>query len=180
MDRPLVERRGILERIVKDSSCPPLMLSAAVEASGKALYQSACAQGLEGVMAKRMSSRYAAGKRNGAWIKIKRRQRIQAAIIGFIEKEGNDFQSLLIASSGLAGEEGGPLRYVGRVGGGFTAAARAEVNVLLRRRPRPRPLVACPERGKWVEPGLYCTVSFAEMTAAGMLRAPVFEAMIEA
>jgi ATP-dependent DNA ligase len=180
MDLPFEERRGMLVKLLDGARCPHLMLSDGVVGDGKSLYEKMCAQGMEGVVAKRLSSTYAAGKRNGAWVKVKRRVGIQAAVIGFIEKEGNDFVCLLVASSGLPGEEGGPLRYVGRVGSGFTAEMRAKLNALLRAHPRGHPLVACPERGAWVEPGLYCTVSYAELTAAGLLRAPVFEALIEA
>ena len=50
---------------------------------------------------------------------------------------------------------------------------------LLLERPRQTPLVPCPEKARWVEPGLYCEVSFAELTSAGVLRAPVFERLIE-
>ncbi len=179
MRLPLSERRPILEEIVARQPCPELMLSEGVSANGKALYQKACEQGLEGVMAKRLSSAYAAGKRNGAWVKVKRRLHIQVAVIGFIEKASNDFQSLLVAGSALPGEEPGPLRYLGRVGGGFTESQHAHMNDLLRRRPRAAPLVSCPEKGRWVEPGLYCEVSYAELTEAGLLRAPVFEGLIE-
>jgi bifunctional non-homologous end joining protein LigD len=179
MDLPFSDRRALLEELLAGARCPPLMLSDGIRGEGKSLYRTVCEQGMEGVVAKRLASTYAAGKRNGAWVKVKRRVRIQAAIIGFIEKEGRDFQSLLVASNGLPGEEGGPLRYLGRVGSGFTAEARERISALLRARPRPLPLVACTERGAWVEPGLYCTVSFAELTAAGLLRAPVFEGLIE-
>jgi bifunctional non-homologous end joining protein LigD len=178
MSLPFTERRLILERIVTQRPCAELLLSDGVRANGKALYGKACEQGLEGVMAKHLPSTYAAGKRNGAWIKIKRRLRIQVAVIGFIEKAG-DFQSLLVAGSSLPGEEPGPLRYLGRVGGGFTEATHARVNALVREHPRTTPLVPCPERGQWVEPGLYCEVSYAELTEAGLLRAPVFEGLIE-
>ena len=180
MDAPFSERRERLEEIVRDCPSPGLMLSEGIRAKGKLLYQTACEQGLEGVVAKKLSSTYAAGKRNGAWVKIKRRLRVQVAVIGFIEKEGDDFQCLLVACNGLPGEQEGALRYIGRVGGGFTEEVRARVNRLLKERPRAAPLVACPERGRWVEPGLYCTVSFAELTAAGMLRAPVFEGLLDA
>jgi bifunctional non-homologous end joining protein LigD len=180
LDLVFSERRRILEGIVSASPCPELILSDGIPAKGKALYQKACEQSLEGVMAKRLSSTYAPGKRNGAWVKIKRRLRIQVAVIGFIERGGKDFQSLLVAGSHLPGEEPGPLRYLGRVGGGFTEAMRARVWALLTERPRGTPLVACPERGRWIEPGLYCEVSYAELTEAGLLRAPVFEGLIEA
>jgi bifunctional non-homologous end joining protein LigD len=176
---PFSERREILEGILGAARHPELMLSEGVHGNGKALYQQACEQGLEGVMAKREASVYAAGKRNGAWVKIKRRLRIQVAVIGFIEKPGDDFTCLLVAGSALPGEEPGPLRFLGRVGGGFTHAMRDRMNALLREHPRKAPLVSCSERGRWVEPGLYCEVSYAELTEAGLLRAPVFEGLIE-
>ncbi len=169
---PLSERRLILERILAEHQLPELILSEGVPGQGKALYRKACEQGLEGVMAKRMASVYASGKRNGAWVKIKRRLRIQVAVIGYIEKAGDDFTCLLVA-----GNE--PLRYLGRVGSGFTDAMRERMNALLREHPRTAPLVTCPERGTWVEPGLYCEVSYAELTEAGLLRAPVFEGLID-
>jgi len=179
LDAPFSERRETLEQIVRECPCPGLLLSEGVRAKGRMLYQTAFQQGLEGVVAKKLTSTYAAGKRNGAWVKIKRRLRVQVAIIGYIEKEAVDFQCLLVASNGLPGEQEGALRYIGRVGGGFTEEVRTRINTLLRKRPRTAPLVACPERGRWVEPGLYCTVSFAELTAAGMLRAPVFEGLLD-
>jgi bifunctional non-homologous end joining protein LigD len=176
---PFSDRREVLERIMKGVDVPQLMLSDGIPGSGLALYRQACDQELEGVVAKRLTSAYAAGKRNGAWVKFKRRLRIQAAVIGFIEKPGNDFQSILVAGTGLPGEEPGPLRFLGRVGGGFTEPMRERMNALLREHPRGAPLVACPERGRWVEPGLYCVVSYAELTEGGQLRAPVFEGLVE-
>ena len=176
---PFSDRRRILEQVLGGVDLPDLMLSDGVIGSGIALYRNACEQALEGVVAKKLSSPYASGKRNGAWVKIKRRLRIQVAIIGYIEKPGMDFQSLLVAGAGLPGEEPGPLRYLGRVGGGFTEAARAQVNARLAQHPRNGPLVPCPEKGRWVQPGLYCEVSYAELTEAGFLRAPVFEGLVE-
>jgi DNA ligase D-like protein (predicted ligase) len=188
LDLPFFRRRQLLENIVAQSHCPQLILSEGLPFEGRALYRRACEQGLEGVVSKRLSSAYAPGKRNGAWIKIKRRLRLQAAIIGYIAKPGparrptslSGFQSLLVAGNGVPGEQpGGPLRYLGRVGSGFTQALRERILALLEERPRRTPLVACPEKGRWVEPGLYCEVSFAELTSAGLLRAPVFERLIE-
>jgi len=181
MDLPFSERRKLLEEVVAGSRCDELMLSDGVPSRGKALYKQACEHNLEGVVAKKLSSPYAAGKRNGAWIKIKRRLRIQVAVIGWIEKPGNDFQSLVVAGSQLPGEAAGPLRYLGRVGGGFTAPMREKVYALLQEKPRATPLVPCPEKAaRWIEPGLYCEVSYAELTEAGQLRAPVFEGLIQA
>jgi bifunctional non-homologous end joining protein LigD len=181
MDLPLSDRRGHLEELVGPARSPGLALSEGLQGAGTAFYREACERGLEGVVAKRLASTYAPGKRNGAWVKIKRRQRAVCVVIGFIEKAGRDFQSLLVATNQLPGESGpGALRYVGRVGGGFTELMHARVNDLLWARPAPAPVVPCPEKARWIEAGLYCTVSFAELTEAGLLRAPVFEGLVEA
>jgi bifunctional non-homologous end joining protein LigD len=199
LELPFSRRRQTLERIVERAHRPELVLSEGLPAAGQALYRQACEQGLEGVVSKRLSSPYASGRRNGAWIKIKRRLRLQAVIIGYIPKPGGDFQSLLVAGNELPRAEPaavpsaeplakplaeplakpGALRYLGRVGSGFTESLRARLNALLQECPRRTPLVPCPEKARWVEPGLYCEVSFAELTSAGLLRAPVFERLIE-
>ncbi len=181
MELAFTERREILEKVMSAASgCGELLLSDGVVGKGKTLYEHASRQNLEGVVAKKLSSPYAAGKRNGAWIKIKRRISIQVVVIGYIEKPGNDFQSLLVAGTNLPGEEPGPLRFLGRVGGGFTEVMKNRVHDLLRQSPRETPLVSCPEKGRWVEPRIYCEVSYAELTEAGLLRAPVFEGLVEA
>ena len=80
----------------------------------------------------------------------------------------------------LAIEEGGALRCVGKVGSGLDEALRARLRRELPRRARPGPLIPCPGvRGEWIEPGLFCTVSYLERTGEGNLRAPVFRELFE-
>jgi bifunctional non-homologous end joining protein LigD len=178
MDLTFAERRERLVGVVEASNCRALRLSEGVNGRGLSLYKRAGEQGLEGVVGKRLSSTYSSGRRNGAWVKVKHRSRIQAVIIGFVEK-GNDFQSLLLAANGIPGMPKDSLGYVGRVGGGFNESQRAQLNAILRKKVRASPLVACQERARWVEPDYYCMVSFADWTQAGMLRAPVFEGLIQ-
>ena len=188
LDLPFSRRRQILEQIVEQGSPPGAGLERGPCGRRPGLYRQACEQGLEGVVSKRLSSPYASGRRNGAWIKIKRRLRLQAVIIGYIAKPGHGFpeppgggQRAALGEPwrSRARAEPGALRYLGRVGSGFTESLRARLNALLQERPRRTPLVPCPEKARWVEPGLYCEVSFAELTSAGLLRAPVFERLIE-
>jgi bifunctional non-homologous end joining protein LigD len=74
---PLQDRRARLARLLK----PPrgkaaqtvaggLVLSEAVEANGEAMFRHACAMGLEGIVSKRIGSRYVSG-RTRAWLKTK-------------------------------------------------------------------------------------------------------------
>ena len=89
------------------------------------------------------------------------------------DDDPDDLKSLIIAT-----DEGGELRAVGRVGSGLSTPMRARLLSLLKARIRDEPLVPCTESGVWVDPGLYCTVSYLEKSETG-LRAPVFVSLIE-
>ena len=73
LDRPLVERRERLENLILSCGHPHLVFSAGIQGQGRALFAEVCRQNLEGIVAKRRSSPYRAGKRSDAWIKIKQR-----------------------------------------------------------------------------------------------------------
>lgn len=180
MGAPLSERREELDALVGAVGDPRLVLSQGLVGEGRALFKQTCDRELEGIVAKKLTSAYLPGRRTGAWTKIKRTIRISCVVIGFIEKEGHDFQSLLVATNELPGEDGpGVLRFVGRVGTGIDDAMRERVARWLWSNTVDEPLVSCPEKARWVEPGIYCTVSFHELTDAGVLRAPVLEELIE-
>jgi bifunctional non-homologous end joining protein LigD len=73
--------------------------------------------GLEGLIGKRKGSRYEAGKRTGAWVKIKLHQEQEFVIGGYTEPEGarKHFGALLVGFY-----EGKTLKFTGRVGTGFS------------------------------------------------------------
>jgi ATP-dependent DNA ligase len=173
MARPLRERQELLRDVLATRTDPRLILSDGVIGDGLRFFEEAAARNLEGVVAKRLSSPYLPGKRTDAWTKIKRTQRLYAAIIGFLPA-GDDLKSLLIAV-----EDGGRLRYAGRVGTGWNDTRRAHVNRLVRARVPSEPIVPCGVDATRVEPGLYCTVDFLERTDAGELRAPVFVELLD-
>ncbi len=170
----LEERRRRLEETVAALSKASLMLSEGVVGGGVRLFEEVSLKELEGVMAKRLGSRYHPGKRHRAWLKIKPKRLIVCSIVGFVPAADGGFKSLL-----LAAEEEGELRSVGRVGRGFTAPVRRQLSHLLSRRRRPSPLVSSgSSAARWVEPGLYCTVSYLGRTRRGSLRGAVFERLI--
>ena len=68
----------------------------------------------------------------------------------------------------------GRLRYVAYLRSGLPEPERRHLASILAPKVRPRPAVACPERGVWVEPVVYCQVRFLEWTRAGMLRGARF------
>src|SRR5439155_361942 len=86
MARPLHERREHLARLVKAVNNPRLQLSEGIVGGGKAFFEQAVKHNLEGVVAKRLGSRYLPGQRTQAWFKIKRQGELLCAIIGFLPR----------------------------------------------------------------------------------------------
>jgi ATP-dependent DNA ligase len=173
MSLPLQERRDRLGRLVQQVHSPRLVLSEGVVGQGKAFFEEAVRQNLEGAVAKRLSSPYLPGKRTDAWIKIKRAASVMCAIIGFVPSGPRDFRSLIIAT-----EVDGQLQCCGKVGSGIDRAMQAKLNELLWPRLQKKPLIPCKIRGKWVTPGLYCKVSYLERLPSGEFRAPVFQELL--
>ncbi|MDP8911224.1 MAG: non-homologous end-joining DNA ligase, partial [Actinomycetota bacterium] len=114
-DRPLRERRERLEQLL-DRTNGTVRLSEAFD-DGQALLEAAEEQRLEGVIAKRTDSRYAAGKRTRDWLKLKPQESQEFVIVGYTKGQGrraNRLGSLVLA---VNGEDG--LVYVGNCGTGF-------------------------------------------------------------
>lgn len=175
---PLSARRERLAEVVAAVGDPRLVLSEGIvggEGRGAAFFEHVQALGLEGMVVKRLASTYQPGRRTTAWTKVKVRSLLHCAILGFVE-DADGLKSLILASDDP--DDGGRLACVGKVGGGWSEAQRARLGELLRARVADAPLVPCEERGTWVEPGLYCTVSYLERTPHGGLRAPVFVELI--
>jgi len=168
---PLRVRRELLEELDLPA---PVTLSEAVPAEGRRVYRTACEHGFEGIVGKRLDSVYRPGRRSDAWTKVKRRRSALCAIVGYLPQETGDIQSVVVAT-----DRDGVLTYAGRVGTGYGEEERLRLAGLLRERACDRPLVEMPAGALAVRPGLYCEVSFVEQTRAGVLRAPVFERLIE-
>jgi bifunctional non-homologous end joining protein LigD len=71
LDEPLHQRRAQLRDLVDALSQSQVVLSEGIVGAGSAFFRQVCALGLEGVVAKRLDSRYRPGRRTRAWIKIK-------------------------------------------------------------------------------------------------------------
>jgi bifunctional non-homologous end joining protein LigD len=182
-DLPLKERRARLEPLV-DPSAGPVIVSPQFD-DGKALLAAAREQELEGVVAKRLDSRYQPGKRSQDWRKVKVRQEQEVVIAGYTRGQGRRARG--IGSLIAAVREAGELRWVGNIGTGFSDAE------LKRLQERLRPLVRddSPFPGPprmprvrrsdvvWVEPVLVAEVELAEWTREGRMRAPVYVGLRE-
>jgi bifunctional non-homologous end joining protein LigD len=170
---PLLERKELLGRALKGAAAN-LRLSEHVQGGGAAFFQQACTLELEGCVSKRADSPYI-GARTKQWLKAKCLRRQEFVVCGWTDPEGSrkGFGALIL---GL--EEGGTLRYVGRVGTGFTQRELAAVMERLRPleredAPFPDPLPSAARRGAhWTQPVLVAEVAFGEWTDEGILRHP--------
>jgi bifunctional non-homologous end joining protein LigD len=150
---------------------------------GEALLEAAKQQDLEGVMAKKLGTRYCEGKRNRDWLKIKTHGRQEFVIVGYTKGEGRRARSF--GSLVLAVNESDGLRWVGNVGTGFgEKTIRELLDALEPLRVDESPLSAVPKMPRvkkgdvvWVEPQLVAEVQFAEWTHDRHLRAPSFQGL---
>jgi len=173
IDSPLQRRLELLKASVRQGRY--VALSAPIKEHGVAYYEAAVRRGLEGVVAKRLSSTYQPGARSGDWLKVKRVKSCDCVVFGFTPGEGaraGTFGALLL---GLY-DEGRP-NYVGRVGTGFTDAdLRGTRNTLegLRTDTLWFTDPDIPEGSTWVRPKLVAQVGYQEATRDLRLRAPRF------
>ena len=177
---PLEERRLLLEHAVEESE--RLHLNPYVDGAGIAFTEQAGLLNLEGVMAKRMGSRYRPGKRSDDWRKIKLRASQDCVILGWTPGQGGrrgTFGALLV---GAYTREDGELLWVGQVGSGFSDRMLSDLLDQLEPLRRDEPAAADPELAAvpgavFVEPQVTCEVEFHEFTGAGKMRAPSFKGL---
>jgi len=171
--RPLGERRSALERFI-GLRTEPFFVSRRLVRDGKAAYREAKRLGWEGIIAKDESSPYEPGTRSRYWRKVKVRKESEFVIGGFTAPHGGR-QHLGALLVGLY--DGRRLRFVGKVGTGFTQQTLDILAAKLDRLRTERPPFDPPPRirdATWVRPKLVAQLAYAEWTADGKLRQPAF------
>ncbi len=176
---PLSDRRRLLDQVLEPG---PRWRASPLHDDGPALLDAAVAQGLEGVVAKRLDSRYEAGKRTRAWLKVKVRLRQEMVVGGWLPGEGNRtgrIGAILVGYHDTPGD--GPLTFAGRVGTGFKESELLRLAGLFEDLatdecpfdpPPPRAEIL---RGpRWVRPELIAELEYGEWTGDGRLRHPSY------
>ncbi|MFZ4518190.1 MAG: non-homologous end-joining DNA ligase [Microthrixaceae bacterium] len=169
------ERRDLLEEVLVPG--PGVRLSGRFD-DGAALLEVVTAQGLEGVVAKRVDAPYRPGARSPAWRKVKVRHEQEFVVVGWLGGTGARVGA--IGSLVLACRRDGRLRWAGNVGTGFTDVELRRLGARLDDLATDDPAVGerVPTRGgvplHWVRPELVVQVAYAEWTPDGRLRHPSY------
>lgn len=165
-------RRRLLADIVDDG--PSWRLPPEVRGDGQPLLELARARGLEGVVAKKLTSTYRPGARTKEWIKVKLRKQQEFVVGGWLPGQGaldGVIGSLLI---GVWAD--GALRFVGAVGSGLADRDRAQLAPLLNRSEN-CPFAEQPRLDRspvWVEPTQVIEVGYGSWPEEGNVRHPVY------
>ena len=150
---PLLERKQILRGLL--SFDDPLRFTEHRDTEGEAYYREACAEGWEGLIAKRADAPYRSG-RTKDWLKFKCESGQEFVIGGFTDPQRSriGFGALLLGYY----DPGGGLVYAGKVGTGFTNQMLRSLHDRLAAIERPgsafdaRPAAALVSGVHWVEP----------------------------
>src|SRR4029077_15971719 len=179
----------LIEKHVLPTLADPIRYSPVLEASLSGLIHSVKQQGLEGLVAKRRDSKYEAGLRSGAWLKMRVNQG-QELVIGGYTPSPKNFDALVIGYY-----DGSHLINAARARNGFTPAARAE----LFKKIKPLEIKECPFANlpekkagrwgagltaekmvecRWLKPALVGRFEFVEWTSDGHLRHSKFVGLL--
>ncbi len=172
IDLAYLDRRRLLDQLVEPGdnwTVPSFRVG-----DGAALLAATAEQGLEGVIAKRVDSRYRPGARTKDWRKIKHRTLVELAIGGFTPGTGNrsdTFGALLVGQPSPTG-----LQFAGGVGTGFDQRTLQTLTARLRELATdecpfdPVPPAAIARTATWIDPVLRAQVEIAEFTNDGLVR----------
>jgi len=168
---PLYQRKELLNTITSDNE---IFLFSESFDDGKALYEKALEENLEGIVAKKTDSPYVPGERSYDWLKVPTRRRQEFVIGGWAESDkSRSFKSLLFGAY-----ENGKLQWIGRSGGGYK---QAEMPGILKRLQEietdnspfaNKILDSKGAKTHFVKPILVANFEFATWTKSGRIRKP--------
>jgi bifunctional non-homologous end joining protein LigD len=175
--QPYTERRRLLAQLKLAGASwqtPPFE-----KGGGQAMLDASAKAGLEGVMAKKLDSQYEPGRRSGAWVKVKNRNRQELVIGGWLEGEGRrrGYPGALLVGYF---DHHKKFVYAGKVGTGFSDAMLEKLANLMQplaQDKSPYAIGSPPRAAHYVKPKLVAEFEFVEWTRSGQLRAPSFKGL---
>jgi bifunctional non-homologous end joining protein LigD len=171
----LLQRKRILEAILPQTD--DIIYSGHIVGKGSKALDAIAKKGGEGLIAKKINSRYHVNKRSKEWLKIKVTKEQEMVIGGYTDPQGSrtGFGSLL-----LGYYEDGKFIYSGKVGTGFNEESLKDMYDTLKKLESKKSYFESKpkERGAhFIKPELVAQIKYSEWTETGSLRHPVFIAL---
>jgi bifunctional non-homologous end joining protein LigD len=167
-------RKELLKQLIEENGLEaPIFYSEHHEGDGQALFEAASKLNYEGIVSKRVDAPYRSD-RVEAWQKIKTVQREKFPVVGFVKDPSG------VAALYLGKQEGNELRYMGKVGTGWSRTKSAEIRKALDTVVSPKQKLTKPVRkpkATWVEPKFYADIEYRDITSEGLLRASSFKGL---
>ena len=169
----LIERKELLKDALIET--PRIKYCDHIDGNGIDFYSEIQKSNIEGVMAKKKSSKYIDGNRSENWLKIKNKLSEEAVIVGYTEPKGSrGYFGSLILGRFINGE----LQYSGHVGTGFSEESLKQIYELIEPyKTNKMPFKVKPKTNMpptWIEPHIVATIKYTQLTKEGRFRHPVF------
>jgi bifunctional non-homologous end joining protein LigD len=151
----------------------PVLYSEHLTGDGQVMFEHAAKLNWEGIISKRADAPYKS-ERGEAWVKVKTVQREKFPVIGFIKDPSG------VAALYLGKQEGRELRYMGKVGTGWSRTISSQIRKQLDKVVSPKSKLTKPIRkpkATWVEPKFFADVEYRDITSEGLLRASSFKGL---
>lgn len=174
----LIKRKGLLKILVTSLKSKLIIYNDHIEEKGAELFKKAQKENWEGIIGKDAHSYYSSGTRSDRWLKFKLQNSQEAIICGYSAPTGSrkHFGALVLGIN-----EGKKIRYIGNCGTGFNETSIKELyDKMHPLETDEKPFAEkVHQRTKitWIKPKLVCEVWYAEWTADGHLRQPVYKGL---
>src|SRR3989344_359847 len=178
-EMPLLQRKQLLKKLIKNSKTAHILLSEYQTASGSKVFKSACHLGLEGIISKRSDAPYSSG-RGSSWVKTKCTNVQEFVICGYtVQENGSSLAALILGEYDINRN----LHYVGLVGTGFNQnnlpllmkkikKAHSKNSPFSEKAPQSKNII-------WTKPILVAQIQFGAWTEDHILRHAAFKGMRE-
>lgn len=170
-NKPLMERKDILSKVVTEGH--GLSISRYIEKNGKAFFELAKQEQLEGIVAKKKDGLYHIGKRTHDWVKIKVMQDEDLLVCGYQPDENGNVKDLILGYY----DDNDKLQCRGKVYLGVSETDRKIIGEFAKKNTVKRPWFDKYKNAVWIKPELVGTAHFMHETESGGMRQPVWKGL---
>ncbi len=170
-NKPLMERKELLSNAVTEGH--GLSISRYIEKNGKAFFELAKQESLEGIVAKKKDGLYHISKRTRDWVKIKVMQDEDLLVCGYEPDEKGNVKDLILGYY----DDSNKLQCRGKVYLGVSESDRKIIGEFAKKNTVKKPWFDKYINAVWLKPKLIGTAHFMHETESDGMRQPVWKGL---